>query len=39
MVNGKCTGVALMVIPNTRHPAKVVVEGDWGLDVMIRLFK
>lgn len=31
MVNAKCAGVVLTVLPTTGDTAKVVVEGNWGL--------
>ena len=31
MVNAKCAGVVLTVLPTTGDMAKVVVEGNWGL--------
>ncbi|MFH1116844.1 MAG: PEP/pyruvate-binding domain-containing protein [Pseudomonadota bacterium] len=31
MVNAKCAGVCLTVLPTTGDTSKVVVEGNWGL--------
>lgn len=31
MVNAKCAGVVLTVIPTTGDTSKVVIEGNWGL--------
>lgn len=31
MVNAKCAGVVLTVLPTTGDTSKVVVEGNWGL--------
>lgn len=31
MVNAKCAGVTLTVLPTTGNLSKVVVEGNWGL--------
>ncbi len=31
MVNAKCAGVAMTLIPTTGDTSKVVIEGNWGL--------
>ncbi len=31
MVNAKCAGVVLTVIPTTGDTSKIVIEGNWGL--------
>ena len=31
MVNAKCAGVVLTVIPTTGDTSKIIIEGNWGL--------